>query len=323
MISLDHVWILPIAIVIDALAGDPPAIWNRIRHPVAVIGSAITVLDKLLNRDRFPAFILRLLGALSVMLVTAATAAIGYGAEFLLARVPFGWIGIALVAAIMLAGRSLYDHVRAVAAAFTDGLPAARAAIAHIVGRDSGSLDGPRICRAAIESTAENLSDGVIAPALWFAVLGLPGMFAYKAVNTVDSMIGHRGQRYADFGWAAARLDDLMNLPASRVSGPLVALAAPLARGSVNASFRTMMRDASKHRSPNAGWPEAAMAGALGVAVAGPRRYGGTLVDDPFLNAGGRHELAPSDIRRGLRVYVGAVAAFFVVVSAAALVVLR
>ena len=323
MISLDHVWILPIAIVIDALAGDPPAIWNRIRHPVAIIGSAIAILDRLLNRSRFPALILRLLGGLTLALVTAAAAGVGYVAELLLANLPFGWVGIVLLAAIMLAGRSLYDHVRAVADAFTDGLPAARAAIAHIVGRDPGSLDGPRICRAAIETTAENLSDGVIAPALWFAVLGLPGMFAYKAVNTADSMIGHRGERYADFGWAAARVDDLLNLPASRVSGPLVALAAPLARGSVVASLRTMVRDAAKHRSPNAGWPEAAMAGALGVAVAGPRRYGGILVDDPFLNAAGRHDLTPGDIRRGLRVYVGAVVLFLVVASAAAVVVLR
>ena len=323
MISLDHLWILPIAIVIDALAGDPPAIWNRIAHPVVVIGSIIDLLDTWLNREWFPPLMRRVLGALSLALVIVLAAGIGYLAQRLFTNLPYGWVGTALLAAIVLAGRSLYDHVLAVANAFTDGLPAARAAVALVVGRDPGGLDQPRICRAAIETTAENLSDGVIAPALWFLVFGLPGMFAYKAVNTADSMIGHWGARHADFGWAAARLDDLLNWPASRFSGPLVVLAAPLAGGAIADSWRTMLRDASKHRSPNAGWPEAAMAAALGIALAGPRRYGGSLVDDPFLNDEGRHDALPADIRRALKVYLGAVALFFVLVSAAGLLVLR
>jgi adenosylcobinamide-phosphate synthase len=225
-----------------------------------------------------------------------------------------------IVAAILLAGRSLYDHVADVAAYLRLGIANARVAVSRIVGRDPGSLSEAQICRAAIESAAENFSDGVVAPALWFLLLGLPGIAAYKAVNTADSMIGHLTPRYVDFGWAAARLDDLVNLPASRLAGALIALAAPLVGGSVAQSLRVMAADAGKHRSPNAGWPEAAMAAALGLALAGPRRYAGIIVDDPFLNAAGRREATPADIRRALRVYLGAWAIFWLIVAATAAV---
>jgi len=193
-------------------------------------------------------------------------------------------------------------------------LDAARTAVAHIVGRDPASLDEPRIARAAIESLAENFSDGVVAPVLWFAVLGLPGLFAYKTINTADSMIGHLDARHEAFGWAAARLDDLVNLPASRLSGALITLAAPLAGGKPARALRVMLADAGKHRSPNAGWPEAAMAAALGIALAGPRRYAGVIVADPFVNEGGRLDAGPTDIRCALKVYVGANAALLALV---------
>ncbi len=310
--------LLAAALLLDAVVGDPDAIWRRVPHPVVAIGVAIGALDRWLNRDRWGAGARRTLGVAAIVLVAGLAGAVGYGLERLFAAVPFGWIGTIIVAAVMLAGRSLHNHVKAVADAFADGLPAARSAVSRIVGRDPASLDAPRICRAAIESTAENFSDGVVAPALWFALFGLPGLLAYKAINTADSMIGHLTARHRDFGWAAARLDDLVNWPAARLSALLIALAAPLAGGSLPRSLRVAFADARKHRSPNAGWPEAAMAAALGVALAGPRRYGGIIVDDPFVNEGGRREATPDDIRRGLRVYIGAGAFLALLVAAVA-----
>jgi adenosylcobinamide-phosphate synthase len=175
--------------------------------------------------------------------------------------------------------------------------------VSRIVGRDPKTLDEAGVSRAAIESLAENFSDAVVAPAFWFAVLGLPGMLAYKAINTADSMIGHLSPRHRDFGWAAARLDDLVNLPASRLAGGLVAIAAPAVGGSIATAFAVMRRDARRHRSPNAGWPESAMAGALGIRLLGPRIYDGRLSDAPYQNAEGR-KATPDDIRRALVVYV-------------------
>jgi adenosylcobinamide-phosphate synthase len=325
----DRFWLLALALVLDAAAGDPGALWRRTPHPVAVIGALVGWLDRTFNNDREPPDTRRAWGVLTVVLLIAVSAAAGLALEAAFAAIPFGWIGTVVVATVFIAGRSLYDHVRAVADAFdpdafAGGLPAARAAVSRIVGRDPESLDEPAVCRAAIESTAENFSDGVVAPALWFLLLGLPGLIAYKAINTADSMIGHRTDRHRDFGWAAARLDDLVNLPASRLSGLLIALAAPLARGNVRQSFRVMIADAGKHRSPNAGWPEAAMGAALGIALAGPRRYAGRLVDDPYMNAAGRRDAIPEDILRGLRVYVGANGVMFSValLTAAAVAVL-
>lgn len=319
MIFADRFWLLAAALVLDAVAGDPDAVWRRVPHPVAALGALVDLLDRLLNRDGWSPETRRVLGAVALAVVVAVAAGAGYALQVAFAALPFGWIGTIVVAAVLLAGRSLYDHVAAVAEAFDRGLYAARAAVAQIVGRDPASLDAPRICRAAIESTAENFSDGVVAPAIWFLLLGLPGLCAYKAINTADSMIGHLTEHHKDFGWAAARLDDLVNLPASRLAGLLIALAAPLAGGDIGQSLRTMVADAGKHRSPNAGWPEAAMAAALGVALAGPRRYAGILVDDPFINETGRRDATPDDIRRGLRVYLGANAALFVLVAAGAL----
>ncbi len=306
MISLDHSWLLAIALVLDALFGDPERIWQRLPHPVAIVGGLIGLLDRTLNVDALTAAWRKAAGTFTLVIVVALAMLAGYGLELGFRSLPFGGIGTALIASVLIAGRSLYDHVIAVADAFAEGLPAARAAVSRIVGRDPGSLDQPRVCRAAIESAAENFSDAVIAPAVWFLLLGLPGLFAYKAINTADSMIGHLTPRYEAFGWASARLDDLVNLPASRIAGFLVALAAPAAGGSIAQAVRVMFADAPHHRSPNAGWPEAAMASALGVALAGPRRYAGIIVSDPFVNASGRRDANPTDIRRALRVYLAA-----------------
>lgn len=317
MIALDHLWILAVALAVDALLGDPDGVWRRLPHPVALVGRLIAFFDRALNRKHLPPLLLTILGAVAVVLLVAVAAAVGYGLEYGFRLLPYGWIGQTAVAAILLAGRSLYDHVAAVATAFdTGGLQDARDAVSRVVGRDPASLDEPGVARAAIESAAENFSDGLVAPALWFAALGLPGLLAYKAINTADSMIGHRTARHRHFGWAAARLDDLVNLPASRFAGALLALAAPLAGGAVGAAFGTMRREAPNHRSPNAGWPEAAMASALGIALAGPRRYRGQLVDDPYVNGAGRKRATPGDIRRALRVYLGGWAILFVVVAA-------
>jgi adenosylcobinamide-phosphate synthase len=307
VISFAHLWMLAAALALDAIVGDPARIWEKIPHPVAVIGRFVSLLDRILNRRGASPRTSRVAGAFAVFLLVGISAAIGFLLEYAFVSIPFGWIGTVFVAAILFAGRGLYDHVAAVAKAFdAGGLEAARGAVSRIVGRDPVSLDEAGVSRAAIESAAENFSDGVVAPALWFALLGLPGLFAYKAINTADSMIGHVTPRHRDFGWSAARLDDLVNLPASRLAGAILVLASPFAGGRIGRAWQVMIADARKHRSPNAGWPEAAMAAALGIALAGPRRYRGMIADDPYLNADGRKRATPDDIRRALKVYLGA-----------------
>jgi adenosylcobinamide-phosphate synthase len=312
---LDHPWMLAAALLLDALVGDPDRLWKRLPHPVAIIGAGIGLIDRWFNREGFSREWRRALGVLAIALIVVVSAAIGLALQLWLLGGPLGWIGVVLIAAVFLSGRSLYDHVASVDFAFDDDLEAARRAVARIVGRDPGGLDEARVCRAAIESAAENFSDGVVAPAFWFLLLGLPGIITYKAINTADSMIGHLTSRHEEFGWAAARLDDLVNWPASRIAGSLIALAAPLGRGSIAKSFRLMRAEAGKHRSPNAGWPEAAMASAIDVALAGPRRYAGVIVNDPFINATGRRDAMPTDIGRALKVYLGAWALLFLIVS--------
>ena len=223
-----------------------------------------------------------------------------------------------MLAASLPAQRSLYTYVKAVADALdADGLEAGRSAVAMIVGRDPQALDLAGVARAAIESLAENFSDGIVAPLFWTALAGLPGGVAYKAANTADSMIGHRNARYEDFGWAAARFDDLVNLPASRLAALWFVLAARL-DGRARAAWKAVRRDAGKHRSPNAGWPEAAMAGALGLKLAGPRVYGGVTVEDAYMGDG-RREAAAADIRAALRLYLRACAIQFAALLAVAL----
>jgi adenosylcobinamide-phosphate synthase len=234
-------------------------------------------------------------------------------------------LGFALavvIVAMLIAGGNLDQHVRAVAAALrAEGLAGGRKSVANIVGRDPEALDEAAICRAAIESLAENASDGVTAPALWYLIGGLPGMIAYKAINTADSMIGHLSERYRAFGWAAARLDDLVNLPASRLTGLMFIAAAALVPGaSARSAWRAFRRDARLHRSPNAGWPEAAMAGALGLRLAGPRVYGGVLVDDAWMGDG-RVEATAQDIDRALKIYRVACAVALLIVAAIGLLI--
>lgn len=302
-----RLWLLAAALVLDALVGDPDWLWRRVPHPVVVFGLLIGWLDRRLNRETDRPERRRAMGIVATAILVLASAGAGFLLEWLLLLIPYGEIGIVVVAAVFLAQNSLVRHVARVGRALDEmGLEAGRQAVSAIVGRDPERLDRAGVARAAIESGAENFSDGVVAPALWFGLLGLPGLLAYKAVNTADSMIGHRTARHEAFGWAAARLDDFVNLPASRLSAVLISLAAPLAGGRPGPSFVTAFFDARHHRSPNAGWPEAAMAGALGVALAGERWYGGQRVVEPFLNAQGRTDAGPRDIARAVRVLWGA-----------------
>jgi adenosylcobinamide-phosphate synthase len=299
--------VLLLALALDFALGDLGALWRILPHPVAWAGGAIGWLDRRLNRlDRSDAA-RRWRGIFSVALLAVAALALGGGIEGWLLLIPHGWIVEVAVVAVMLAQKSLLDHVAAVATALKrEGLEAGRAAVRHIVGRDPDSLDEHGVARAAIESLAENFSDGVVAPALWYALAGLPGLFLYKTANTLDSMIGHRSPRYLQFGWAAARFDDLLNLAPARLAAAMLVLAALiLPRANGRAAFTTMITDARKHRSPNAGWPEAAAAGALGLALGGPRRYGGSAVQDAWLGAG-RARATAADIGQALRLYLAA-----------------
>ena len=283
------------------MVGYPDRLARAIGHPVSWIGRLIGVLDVAWNRASAGDGTRRIMGVLTVLLVVAVAAGVAFGLQLGLLRLPFGLIIVALLASTLLAQRSLHAHVARVAAALeTGGLAAGRDAVAHIVGRDTAALDEAGVARAAIESLAENFSDGVVAPALWMAIAGLPGAAAYKAINTADSMIGHLSPRHAAFGWAAARLDDLVNLPASRLAALLIIAAAGPDHAA--AAWRAVRRDAPRHRSPNAGYPEAAMAGALGLALAGPRRYGGVPVDDALMGDGRRAATA-ADIRAALALY--------------------
>jgi len=312
---------LALALALEALCGYPAWLYGRISHPVVWTGAVIGWLDTRLNRDSDPDRRRRLLGVLALAIVLTLVAAVTIAIALDLRALPFGWLGEAVLAASLLAQRSLHTHVADVRDALRiGGLAAGRKAVAHIVGRDPDALDEAGVGRAAIESLAENFSDGVVAPALWFAILGLPGMALYKAINTADSMIGHRTPRHRAFGWAAARLDDLVNLPASRLSAALIALAAAIDGKSAAGAMRAVRRDARHHRSPNAGWPEAAMAGALGLRLAGPRVYGRTRVEDVWMGDG-RGEVVPDDIESALRLYRRACGILLLITLAAALAI--
>ncbi len=322
LISSSGLFIVIAALAFDALIGDPEWLWRRVGHPVTLIGAVIDALDRKFNHENQSPEQRKSEGINSTAILVVIAAAAGVVIQFVVQTLPAGNIILALIASIFIAQRSLYLHVAAVRAAFTEGgLPAARKAVAMIVGRDPEQLDEAGVCRAAIESCAENFSDGVVAPVFWLALLGLPGLIAYKAINTANSMIGHRTARYEAFGWAAARLDDLVNLIPARLSALLLAVAAPVARGSTAKSWSIVRRDASHHRSPNAGWPESAMAGALGLALAGPRRYAEHTVEDPFLNAEASSQAVPDDIGRALDLYIAACVIEAVVYAALALVV--
>ncbi|MBN8960161.1 MAG: cobalamin biosynthesis protein [Rhizobiales bacterium] len=309
----DTLVITVVALTADAVIGDPDWLWRRLAHPVAMIGRAIAALDRALNRETWSPARRKLFGIATILLLVIASLLLGYAIEAIIPSGLAGDIALGLLASTLIAQKSLYQHIARVHAAFgPGGLTAAREAVSLIVGRDPNSLDESGVSRAAIESCAENFSDGVVAPTFWLALLGLPGLLAYKAINTADSMIGHRSDKYREFGWASARLDDVANLAPARIAGLLLALTAPIARGSIVSALKTMWRDARKHRSPNAGWPESAMAGALGIKLAGPRRYAEGTVEDPYLNAEGR-DATPADICHALRMLVVACLVEFVI----------
>ncbi|RYH11789.1 adenosylcobinamide-phosphate synthase CbiB [Tropicimonas sp. IMCC6043] len=266
--------ILLLALLLDAALGEPAWLWSRLPHPAVLMGRAIGWADRRFNRGGQR----RLRGALALAGLTSVAIALGWAIQALLP----GRLADIVLVAILLAQRSLVEHVAAVAAGLRQSLEAGRRAVSMIVGRDTDGMDEPAVARAAIESAAENLSDGVVAPAVWFLVGGLPGVLAYKLVNTADSMIGHRTPRHEAFGWAAARLDDVMNWIPARLTGALILLSHGEPRG-----WAAVAREARQHRSPNAGWPEAAMARCLDTALSGPRSYDGAQRDFPYIHPTG------------------------------------
>ena len=291
--------------VMELCLGYPQPLTRAIGHPVAWIGRLIGALDRMLNHDDATDGVRRMGGVIAVLVVIVIAGVAAFAIQRILFLLPLGVVTTALVASSLIAQRSLHQHVAAVASALeANDLAAGRAAVSHIVGRDTAELDEAGVARAAIESLAENFSDGVVAPVFWLAIAGLRGGALYKAINTADSMIGHRNKRYAAFGWAAARLDDLVNLPASRLAALILIGAAALRRDEVAAvdAWRTVWLDAPRHRSPNAGYPEAAMAGALGLSLGGQRVYDGERVDDAPMG-GGRWTANAADIRRALALY--------------------
>jgi adenosylcobinamide-phosphate synthase len=315
--SPDRVLILIAACGIEAVLAYPALVFGAIGHPVSWIGALISRLESRLNPPDYSATMRRAAGVVTVLLLIAVSLGVGLALEMAVRSVPIlGFVLAVVIVAALIAAGSLDQHVRAVAVALrNDGLAGGRQTVAKIVGRDPEVLDQATICRAAIESLAENASDGVTAPALWYLIGGLPGMIAYKAINTADSMIGHMSERYHAFGWAAAKLDDLVNWPASRLTGLMFIAAASVVPGaSPSSAWQAFCRDARLHRSPNAGWPEAAMAGALGLRLAGPRVYDGVEVDDHWMGDG-RTEATPEDIDRALTIYRTAFAGTLMIVA--------
>jgi len=303
--------------LIELAVGYPQAVLRAVGHPVTWIGALVGALDRRLNSETSTAAARRAAGLIAVLTVLAAVGATAVVVQRELLRQPFGLFLVALAASTLVAQRSLHRHVADVAVALDkSGLTAAREAVGRIVGRDTATLDEAGVARAAIESLAENFSDGIVAPVLWMVIGGLPGAALYKAINTADSMIGHRTPRHLAFGSSAARLDDLVNLPASRLSALLIVGAAACRRdGGAIEAWRAVRRDAARHRSPNAGYPEAAMAGALGLSLAGPRVYGGVLADDATMGDW-RRDADAAGIRRALVLYRVADAVLLLVLAA-------
>jgi adenosylcobinamide-phosphate synthase len=272
--------VLLFGMLLDAVFGEPKALWSRLPHPAVLMGRAVSRLELQFNHGEHR----RLKGSLCLLLLVVSGLLLGTLVSI------FGPVADTICVAVLLAHRSLVDHVSAVSNGLRRSLEEGRQAVAMIVSRDTEKMDESQIVRSGIESGAENLSDGVIAPAFWFLVGGAPGMIAYKMVNTADSMIGYRTERYQAFGWAAARTDDVLNLVPARLTAALILLSS--GRWTVSG----LAADAKMHRSPNAGWPEAAMARALGIALSGPRAYDGKMLNFPWVNATGRKDLTPVDI---------------------------
>lgn len=309
-----------LALLIELMVGYPDRLVQSIGHPVTWMGRLIAWLDRRLNREGAEAEARRRAGAVAVLALLSLVGVVAFVVEQALLLLPFGLVLVAFLASTLLAQRSLLLHVASVADALEEGgVDAGRMAVAQIVGRDTAELDQAGVARAAIESLAENFSDGVVAPTIFMVIAGLPGAAVYKAINTADSMIGHRTERYRDFGKTAAQLDDILNLPASRLAALLIVAAAAMSKNtSAVAAWTATWRDGPKHISPNAGYPEAAMAGALGLSLGGPRSYEGADVDGAWMGEG-RRELGVTDIRAALDLYTradGLLIAMVVVITA-------
>ena len=300
---MNHFAMAAFALVIEYFAGYPQSLQRSIGHPVEWIGKLIAYLDEGLNDPDSEDSDQRNHGIFAIAALCVAVGVPAYAIEKLLLSFQYGWAFNVLLATAFIAQKSLRDHVTAVARTLPQSIIEARKEVAKIVGRDPSNLDESGIAKAALESLAENTADGITAPIFWFAVAGLPGIVIYKAINTADSMIGHKSEKYLHFGWAAAKLDDLVNLPASRLTGLLFAAAAWIkSKTRAQAALNAMWRDANKHQSPNAGWPEAAMAGALDLKFGGPRQYNGETLDLAYMGDG-RTQLAANDIDKGLELY--------------------
>lgn len=312
-------FILLCALILDWTVGDPDVIWNKVPHPVVLFGKAISFADRKLNLEKFDAPQRMRNGALAICLLIILSIVVAFFLEWLLSFL--GWFSIVVeivIVAILLAQKSLFLHVKQVAVELgSSGLKGGQAAVGKIVGRDPKLLDEEGVCRASIETLAENYSDGVLAPAFWYGVFGLPGIFAYKMINSADSMIGYKSNRYLHFGKAAAQIDDLANWLPARLSALVIALGALCSHGfnSAKNAVNICLQDAGLHRSPNAGWPESAMAGALDIALGGPRKYDHEIVQQAYLNASGKRALGVPDIYKALSIFSYACFALMAVVA--------
>jgi len=303
--AFDPFILLVLALVLDAAVGGMGPVFKVLPHPVVVIGKLIGWFEGKLNRENRSQVDRSIRGALTVVTIVTMAGAVGWGVQWLTLHHDFGWVVELFLIIALLAQRELYAAVRKVLVALQHGgIEDARRAVSEIVGRDPSQLDEHGVCRAAIESLAENFSDGVVAPVFWYVLFGFPGLLIYKAVNTLDSMLGYKNERYLAFGFTAAKLDDVLNLIPARLAGLILTIAAlATPKGNPARAFKTMWRDASKHNSPNAGWPEAATAGALGLALAGPRKYPHHTTDAQWIGDGSAKASA-NDIDRALYLYV-------------------
>ena len=302
--GFDPLILLLMAVLLEGYFGRFELLFKAIPHPVSIIGNFIRLLENKLNREKRTAMDRAMRGAISVLLIVLISALVGWAVLWLSLTQKFGWVIETGLLVVLLAGRDLFDRTQDVMKALDDGsIQNARQAVAHIVGRDPSNLDNHAVARASIESLAENFSDGVIAPMFWYVLFGFPGILVYKAVNTMDSEIGYLSERYRAFGMAAARLDDILNLAPARLAAILICLAALVSpKAHPWAAFKTMVRDAGKNASPNAGWPEAAMAGALGLALGGPRKYANKTTKNEWIGSGSA-KATPGDIKRALYIY--------------------
>lgn len=313
-------WLLaPLALLIERVVGYPASMFRLIGHPVSWIGTLITWFEHHLNSGENR----RLKGVALLLLLLLTVLAIGLLILAVTRRIPFGWVLEALVGSTLLAQKELGRAVKAVADGLNLGLAPGRAAVSHIVGRDPEQLDESGVARAAIESLAESTCDGIVAPLFWLLIGGLPGILIYKAANTADSMIGHKSERFLEFGWASARFDDLLNWVPARLTAVLIAGASFFVRGAdPERSWSTALRDARKHDSPNAGWPEAALAGSFGFRLGGPRSYDGVIHELPAFGDG-RQNITASDILKALELYWTSLNLLLVAVLALAIVLWR